>query len=425
MLRTAARMSRARIDEARCTYDKLTQVVLFETRMSVQVQTGVMGLLRRLFGGGRPDQGPPGGGDPSHVGFSPTQPSGGNTPLAGSETLEVVGESFHQDNLWRLVGGKTTEPVREEIQAVLLAETNNRHDANAISVWIDDLHVGYLSRENAAAYRPGLLRLQTRRGRVALSGVIVGGGERDHGLGFLGVFLSHDRADFGLAPLTPLSLTLRGRIRTGLSEARATDEDDDSYDLSWLSRLPSDNIAAIARLRRMLQHDGNLIDRHFMFRELERRLYRSRDAFRSALDEYDDVCQEHDAEMDRTREALVMKFGTVPILETYAQMTIRQQKAKNWIEALRWAERGLALYGDRAERPEAVEDLRRRATDCRGRLAAINARPTVVRTQRNPPAPDAVETLTCEGCGKAFERLIVRGRKPKQCPACRQRTGSG
>jgi hypothetical protein len=384
-----------------------------------------MGLLSRLFGGGRPDQAPSGGAEPSRVGFSPTQPSGGNTPLAGSETLEVVGESFHQDNLWRLVGGRTTEPIREEIQAILLAETNNRHDANAISVWIDDLHVGYLSRNDAAAYRPGLLSLQTTRGRVALSGVIVGGGRRDHGVGFLGVFLSHNRADFGLASLTSLSLTLRGRTRTGLSEARATDEDDDSYDLAWLSQLPADNIAAIARLRRMLQHDGNPIDRHFMFCELERRLYRSRDAFRSALDEYDVVCHEHDAEMDQIRAALVLKFGSVPILETYAQMTIRQQKAKNWMEALRWADRGLALYGDRAERPEAVEDLRRRAMDCRGRLAAISARPTVNRIQVTPPAANAAETLTCEGCGRAFERLIVRGRKPKQCPACRQKTGPG
>jgi hypothetical protein len=42
-------------------------------------------------------------------------------------------------------------------------------------------------------------------------------------------------------------------------------------------------------------------------------------------------------------------------------MAIRQQKAKNWAEALHWANRGIHLYGNHAARPEAVEDLRKRS----------------------------------------------------------------
>jgi hypothetical protein len=34
--------------------------------------------------------------------------------------------------------------------------------------------------------------------------------------------------------------------------------------------------------------------------------------------------------MDGIRDALLAKFGEVPVLETYRQMAIRQQKVKDW-----------------------------------------------------------------------------------------------
>lgn len=78
--------------------------------------------------------------------------------LDGDEDLEVVGESYHQDNLWQLAGAQPgTQRVREDIYAVLVAEDNNPYDPNAVAVWIDGLRVGHLSRENAQRYRPGLL----------------------------------------------------------------------------------------------------------------------------------------------------------------------------------------------------------------------------------------------------------------------------
>ncbi len=88
----------------------------------------------------------------------------------------------------------------------------------------------------------------------------------------------------------------------------------------------------------------------------------------SALAEYDDTCVRHDAEMDGIRDALLAKFGEVPILETYRQMAIRQQKAKDWKKAIWWAERGLCLYGDRAARRESVDDLRKRLNAYRAKL---------------------------------------------------------
>ena len=44
--------------------------------------------------------------------------------------------------------------------AVLVAEDDNPHDANAVAIWVQGLKEGHLSRANARRYRPGLLGLQ-------------------------------------------------------------------------------------------------------------------------------------------------------------------------------------------------------------------------------------------------------------------------
>jgi len=302
--------------------------------------------------------------------------------LDGSEDLEVVGESFYQPNLWHLAGARPGgDRVREDICAVLVAEDDNLYDADAVAVWIDGLQVGHLSRENAQRYRPGLLAQQEAQGMpIALAGVITGGGMRSDGPGMLGVFLRHDPEDFGLRrhPLLPPP---ESRMRTALSDALATDAADDSYDLAWMTGLPSDDIRAIPYLRKMLAQEQSILGRHFMYAQLETILYRCRSAFASALGEYDKACRQHDAEMDGIRQACLAKWGKVPLLETYRQMAIRQQKADNYNQALWWAERGIALYGNDGARPEAVEDLRSRAAKYQAKLADQDR-------AESPPKPD-------------------------------------
>jgi hypothetical protein len=122
------------------------------------------------------------------------------TLLEGNQELEVVGESYYQENLRRLVGPRRHEErVYYDTQAVLVPEDDNPYDANAVSVWVQGLKVGHLSRANARHYRPGLIKLQERYGHpIALNGVIVGSGMRQDGPGRLGIFLRHNPADFGL-----------------------------------------------------------------------------------------------------------------------------------------------------------------------------------------------------------------------------------
>jgi rubrerythrin len=203
------------------------------------------------------------------------------------------------------------------------------------------------------------------------------------------MWLTHDPADFGLAAIVPPPpAALAGSMRTGLTEALLTDAEDDSYDLSWLHRLPSDALAAVRELRRL----------------------------------------RHNAEMDGIRAALLAKFGKVPVLETYRQMAIRRQKAKDWQQAIWWVERGLALYGEQAARPESVDDLRKRLIAYQAKLTTPTKPPR--KAAPNPHAERAnqtIEVLVCETCGVSFDRVVVRGRKPKNCPGCRrpERTAGG
>lgn len=370
-----------------------------------------MDLLRRLLGGqagpaaareGRSDQG--------------WQRGEGAQLLDGAVNLGVVGESHYQDELWQVVGGRRSreDRVRTDVHAILVAETNNVHDEDAISVWVNGLKIGYLSSDDARRYRPGLLALQRQiGGPVAVPGSIAGGGMREDGPGLLGVFLRHDPLDFGLSG--PRLQVRPARMMTGLSDAMATDVDDASYDLAWVAALPEDPIRAISTLRGLLEQERDPIDRHFMLHHLEKALYRSRDAFTSALDEFDECCRQHDAEMDTIRSAFLAKWGRIPWLETYKQMCIRLAKADRLEEALRWAERGIAIYGDSAARPDALEDLIRRAATYRARLAPPTPRPV---TPQERPQPKS-ETLDCANCGRTFQRLRTRGRNPTLCVECR------
>jgi hypothetical protein len=362
----------------------------------------------------------------------------------GDEDLKIVGEANYQEALWAICGGSVGDRIRHRVVAVVIPEPENPHDENAISIQIDGQLVGYLARDVAVRYGPGLKDLMTRcGGYVALEGVIVGGGYYNDGPGKLGVWLEHDPRDFGLesgaghAPGRPGTRPVgdSASMRTGLSEAWLTDVDDDSYDLSWFDDLPEGDRRAITRLRELLAIEADPIDRHFQFAELETRLYRCRDLYETALEEFDAACQLHDAEMETICSAFESKWGKIPLLNTYRQMAIRQQKQQDWQASLWWAERGLALYGSAAAREDAVEDLLKRRNRAMAKLeltpkayAGVSSAVTTDAGMaelpgRRPPA-DAVraggiETLVCGQCDSSFERIRVRGRKPLLCPDCR------
>jgi hypothetical protein len=367
--------------------------------------------------------------------------------LSGPETLEVVGESAYQDELWTVIGGRRDGYVRYPIPAaVLVAETGNPYDPNAVSVWVRAaqvgyLRVGYISREQAAPLRHGLQALAAERGGpIALAGTVVGGHDFDHPAGMLGVFLDWDPADFAMA--SPLVHRPPSRLRTGLSEAMSTDAEDDSYDLGWLDQLPADPTRRIARLRALLADSIEPVSRHYQHELLVRELYRRRDRSEADMTAFDAAAEAHHHEMPKLKPALIAKFGGVPTIETYRFASIRRAKAADWAGAVDWCERGLAVYADQVIRADAVQDLQARAARCwkrlnpdhpvaatprpmpRGNLASGATTPTgvgaaVAGNGAHASAVQAIETLTCQRCGNTFQRAVVRGRKPHLCPDCR------
>jgi hypothetical protein len=190
------------------------------------------------------------------------------------------------------------------------------------------------------------------------------------------VWLKHDAADFGVRPASFTRTAPPGRshadgvMRTGFTDAWLTDAEDGSYDLSWFGELPEEDQSAIVKLRDLLAADSDPIDRHFQFTELETRLYRSRDLYESALAEYDETCARHDAEMEGICSTFMAKWGRVPLLDTYRQMAIRQQKQHDWQACKWWAERGLTLYGQQAAQEEAVGDPIKRRNRAMAKLEA-------------------------------------------------------
>ncbi len=365
-----------------------------------------MGLFRRLLGASR---------------STPSQTARSTILIEGDDDLEVVGESFYQEALQSLVGNGG-QRVRIPVHAVLSAESNNSYDANAISVWIGGRQVGHLSREAAQALRPGLLALERRHdAAIALPGVVTGGGD---GRPNYGVFLRFNAAEFGVATPERSTASARSgrevRVRTGFTNAIADDAANDAYDLTWQSRMPDDTLKAIAYLRAQLLTESEPVSRHFAFATLADRLYGARDEFGSALAEFDDVCRSHDAEMGRIRPALIKTFGGLPLLEVYKQSAIRHQKAHDWANALWWAQRGLEVYGTDAINDEVVSDLTRRIANYSSKLDPPGQ---PQRPLRLPSTDGPTETLVCRTCGLTFERVRTRGRKPVQCPTCREPAG--
>ena len=96
--------------------------------------------------------------------------------------LDVVGESHYQRELEEISGGRTEDGVDLSVNAELVPQDDNPHDQNAVAVQVNGTIVGFLPREQAAAYRCA------GRGREKHGARIVGGWDRG----------SDDRGHFGV-----------------------------------------------------------------------------------------------------------------------------------------------------------------------------------------------------------------------------------
>lgn len=90
--------------------------------------------------------------------------------------LDVVGENRYQRNLTKIAGGKKVESARKIVDVIVIPEPNNPFDKNAVRIDINELPVGYLSKNDALRYRERFGQQGAR-----CHGVIVGGWDRGNG----------------------------------------------------------------------------------------------------------------------------------------------------------------------------------------------------------------------------------------------------
>ncbi len=84
----------------------------------------------------------------------------------GYPSVEVVGEAAHKANLYRICSEVRSE-ARLEKWACLVRERSNPKDPNAVAVFIDDLKVGYLGREDAQRHAPFVERQEAANRSLA------------------------------------------------------------------------------------------------------------------------------------------------------------------------------------------------------------------------------------------------------------------
>ena len=106
----------------------------------------------------------------------------------GSYEFDVVGESYYQDALERICGGRTKSGVEKKVVAMLVLEDSNPHDKLAVRVDVDGKPVGYLSRDEARQYRKRLQEQGFPELIATCNALIVGGWDRGGG----------DRGHFGV-----------------------------------------------------------------------------------------------------------------------------------------------------------------------------------------------------------------------------------
>jgi len=103
------------------------------------------------------------------------------------EQRSIVGESFYQENLEEIAGGKHEQSAEIIVRVELRRTPNNPYDSNAVGVFVEDLQVGNLSREDAKIM--GAFLISEGVASAQCLGTIIGGWKRKDSEGHFGLEL--------------------------------------------------------------------------------------------------------------------------------------------------------------------------------------------------------------------------------------------
>lgn len=96
----------------------------------------------------------------------------------GEYEQEIVGESFYQDALDAICGGKCEDGHDKRLTATLQPEPDNPHDRKAVAVILAGRKVGHLSRSDAADFHSDMRRLGAAAQSATCKARINGGWRR-------------------------------------------------------------------------------------------------------------------------------------------------------------------------------------------------------------------------------------------------------
>lgn len=145
--------------------------------------------------------------------------------LAPGSPVDVVGESYYQEAIFRAAGGyvEPDESVRTDAREGALAELrpepDNPYDAGAVGVYIGGLKVGHLSREDARTYRSLIDEVIAAQGIASCCAQIRGGiRQSDGSTSYFGIRLyldSRERESKQVRPLPGVEANERRLLPTG------------------------------------------------------------------------------------------------------------------------------------------------------------------------------------------------------------------
>lgn len=111
------------------------------------------------------------------------------------DEYEIVGESFYQVALEKHAGPKTEKGVKKNCVVLLVCESNNKFDKNAVRVELAGDTVGHLSRADAVHLR-NILKAEGLQGaKVSAHAIVTGGWKRANDEGYFGIELDFDWDD--------------------------------------------------------------------------------------------------------------------------------------------------------------------------------------------------------------------------------------
>lgn len=172
--------------------------------------------------------------------------------ISGADRIEVVGESYYEDALRRIVAGSDMSGGARVCLASLVPDPENPYDRNAVKVVIGDEHVGHLSRDLASLVAAPITAMAEDLGGVTAHAEIKGSPP-----GRIGVVLGLDLGKLGLVTaeeeLGPVEVRSEGLVSMAPSTGESKNVSDSE---SAQQKSSGGEVSAVRRERIERAVDG-------------------------------------------------------------------------------------------------------------------------------------------------------------------------